>query len=151
MARSGRWTASSNASRTGLTIEPPRSSNCSSRSWRGRTAELEAKHRRIADKEERLEILANLIPQFDQEDSALRADVATWKARPDVPPTDIVRDIWARNRGLNIAKRVLFSVTGDMRFAKDWDALDDLRFFWHQQEQQRARIFTAHAGTHFSS
>ena len=59
-----------------------------------------------------------------------------------VPDPAVVRDLWLRNRGLDDLRRTLLDATGDARFAREFDLLDQLRYHWHAEQKARDRVFT---------
>jgi hypothetical protein len=59
-----------------------------------------------------------------------------------VPEPAVVRTVYVRNRALDGLRRTLFDATNDVRFAKEWDALEVIRTGWYAQQVARERIFS---------
>jgi hypothetical protein len=108
--------------------------------------ELEVMDRDLAFRERREQLVNAVLPAYVRERASLEAIVEDIKARcrVDAIPNmlETFRDLDTRARALTSLRRVLHDATGDPRFAKAWDPIDDVRYFWHQEAQRRARVFT---------
>jgi hypothetical protein len=75
-------------------------------------------------------------------DLKVRSAVRAITARSDTPSRETVVQLWADGRALEQLRAVLFEATRDDALRRPYDPLDAVRFFWHQQHEERQRVFT---------
>lgn len=103
-------------------------------------AELEAKQRRLTAKEEHVALLDKLIPQYLREVEAVQAMLDALTSLSDVSDRVPVIELYFGSRRVEQLRRPLYAATGDIRFAKERDYVDSLRYHWHVQAEARERV-----------
>jgi hypothetical protein len=96
----------------------------------------------VAAMREKLALINELAPLSSEKRPALIARVEAIKASLVVPDRSTMLNVWMDGREVEHLRRVLHEATADPEFAKPYDPLDDIKFFWHQQQVERQRVFT---------
>jgi hypothetical protein len=110
---------------------------------------LAAKHAEVAQFQrasaalrKRDAVVTALRPVHAALDLKVRSAVRAITASADLPDRATVVQLWADGRHLESLRAVLFEVTQDDALRKPYDPLDAVRWHWHEQAEQRARVFT---------
>jgi hypothetical protein len=98
----------------------------------------------IAVEEKRAELVDVLDAARTQEIAEAMAIVDAIKADASDPDPAPVKDWAIRTRRVNELNRLLHTATGAPKYAKEIDFVDQVKWFWHQQQIARNRIFTHH-------
>lgn len=96
---------------------------------------------RVARGEERQRLVRGLIPQYEKLEASLIAMLDRLKASTSVPSREEFTQLYLKKRELGDLARVLHAATGERRFSREFDAVDALKFHWHEQRIARDRLF----------
>jgi hypothetical protein len=96
--------------------------------------------RQMAVEEERERIANELFPHFTREDSTGVAMLSALLNRPEAPDRVPVTELWLCGRRREEIRRQLYDVTADPRFSKARDFVDELRYYWHVQQEAREKV-----------
>jgi hypothetical protein len=92
-----------------------------------------------------MEMRANhLLPLRAALYARVQAQVASIKATVTVPDRETLVALHAAGRDLEALRAVLFDITQDPALRERYDPIEDLRWFWHQQHEQRQKCFSHH-------
>lgn len=89
-------------------------------------------------------IATYLFPIWRALDADVRAQVKAITGTIEVPDRRSMLKLWGDGRQLEQLRQVLYEVTELPELARPFDALDAVKYFWHQQSIDRDRVWTHH-------